>query len=338
MDALHQLELTWILFLQSLGGWVAAPSRLISMLGQEEFFMLVMPALYWSLDAGLGFRVGLMLLLSNGVNMIAKAAFHSPRPYWIDARVKGYAAESSFGLPSNHAQCATSIWGLIAAKDRETWLRIILVVVIFLIGLSRIFLGVHFISDVVAGWLIGGVLVWIFVKVERPIVDWLRSLSLAQMAALAVISTILLVVASLIPVMALGSWQLPAEWQQNALADQPASEVNPLDISGTFTIAGTWLGFLLGAAWLYHRQGGFDASGTPRERLLRYFIGAAGVLVLWFGLGQIFPRQSDVLSYSLRFFRYTLVGLWMSAVAPLVFERLGIARGSRVKVASLSTQ
>jgi hypothetical protein len=47
-----------------------------------------------------------------------------------------------------------------------------------------------------------------------------------------------------------------------------------------------------------------------------------GILALYLGLGQIFPRNADLLSYILRFVRYTLIGLWVAWLGPLVFEKL----------------
>jgi hypothetical protein len=44
-----------------------------------------------------------------------------------------------------------------------------------------------------------------------------------------------------------------------------------------------------------------------------------GILILWRGLGAIFPRDENLISYLLRYFRYTLVGLWISAAAPWLF-------------------
>lgn len=326
MDALHQFEIDLILFLQSLGAWFAEPMRLVSMLGSEDFFMLVMPSIYWCINSALGFRVGLILILSNGVSAMLKLVFHTPRPYWFNADINGYASESHFGLPSTHSLCAASIWGMLAAASRKTWERAFLIAIIFLIGFSRIFLGVHFISDVLAGWLVGGLLLYLFLKVERPVVKWLRTLSLPQMLALALGTAVLVALMTLLPAAALGRLQVPAAWVENALADQPEGEVDPLNIDGAFTLSGTWFGMLAGGAWMFHRKGFFDASGTPRQRLLRYLIGVAGIFLLWFGLGQVFPRGDDLVSYALRFFRYTLVGLWISALAPLLFERLGLTR------------
>ena len=327
MDILHQLEIAWMLVLQSITAWLVLPMQLVTMLGQEEFYMLVMPALYWSLDAGLGLRVGILLLLGNQVNTIAKLAFHSPRPYWYDPRIKGLASEASYGLPSNHAQNAASIWGLLAVSIRQTWVRVILGILIFLIGLSRIILGVHFISDVVIGWAFGGLLLWLFLKLEKPVAGWLRARTLPETLGIILASTALLIGLVLLTSAATGDQPIPSAWTQNALISQPdSSAINPRDISGAFTIAGTWLGLLSGVAWLYHHQGGLKTSGTPGQRILRYLVGAAGVFVLYYGLGTVFPRNADVLSYSLRLIRYTLVGLWISAVAPLVFARLGLVQ------------
>lgn len=338
MDALYQLEILWIIFVQSIGAWLQEPMRMISMLGQEDFYMLVMPILYWSIDSTLGLRVAAMLLLSNGLNSVFKVSMHSPRPYWYDARIKTFAVETSFGAPSGHAQHAASIWGLIAASIKRTDGKVLLILVILLIGLSRIYLGVHFISDVLTGWAIGGVTLLVFLKIEKPVVRWLKKRSLAQMLLLSLITSILLGGALLLATTAASRWQIPQAWQANAQLAQIENEIEPYNNDGAFTIAGTWLGLMAGAAWLYHRQGGFDTSGTAGQRLLRYGIGVAGIFVFWFVLGRVFPREADALSFALRYLRYTLVGLWISAAAPVLFERLGLANGQKQRIAPLSTK
>ena len=337
MDALHQLELAWMLILQNVTSWLVLPMHLFSALGQEDFYMLVLPAIYWSLDAGLGIRVGILMLFGNQVNTIAKLAVHSPRPYWLDARIKGLAAESSFGFPSNHAQNAASIWGLLATATKQKWVKILLAGLIFFIGFSRIVLGVHFISDVIAGWAIGGLLLWFFLRIEKPFKDWLRGQSLPVLLGLILASTILFIGLVLVTASATRSVAIPAAWAQTALISQPAGgEIDPQNINGAFTAAGTWLGFLSGAAWLFHRQGKFISEGTPGQRLMRYLVGAVGVFVLYYGLGSLFPRNADILSYGLRLIRYTLIGLWISALAPLVFERFGLTQKPAGEVPPLS--
>lgn len=167
MESVHNLEIAITLFLQSLGSWIQAPANFFSFLGSEEFYFLIMPALYWCIDASMGLRIGLILTISSTLNAVLKLGFHSPRPYWIDPRVHAYALESTFGLPSGHAQNAAAIWGLIGVLSHRAWLVWVSGIIIFIIGISRVFLGVHFFSDVLLGWMVGGLILWLFCKI-RP--------------------------------------------------------------------------------------------------------------------------------------------------------------------------
>ena len=63
----------------------------------------------------------------------------------------------------------------------------------------------------------------------------------------------------------------------------------PFRSKDTFTSAGSFFGLAAGAAWIAAR-GGFQTSGPLEKRALRYVIGLIGILILWFGLGQLFPR------------------------------------------------
>lgn len=328
MENLYELELWLISLLQTLGGWLTGPMRAVTMLGNEEFNLLAMPALYWCVNAGLGLRMAIILLFSTVSTAALKFAFHSPRPYWLGARVQGLSSETTFGLPSTHAANAMAVWGVPFTFFKSGAVRVVLAVVIFLIGFSRIYLGVHFISDVLAGWLVGGLLLFAYLRLEAPILVRLRKLSLINLVLLALVSSLLLIVFCMTAQAFASEWQVPAVWVQNALAASP-EPIDPFNIETAFTAAGTWFGMLAGIAWLYHRQGRmFDTSGTVTQRVLRFVIGLVGVFILWYLLGKVFPRDLDWISFSLRFVRYTLVGLWVSALAPLLFQRMGLANRS----------
>ncbi len=325
MDQLHSMEIAVTLFFQSLGGWLTGPMRFFSFFGREEFYLLLMPILYWCVDAAVGLRVGVMLLLAQFTNSFLKLALHGTRPYWFDTRVRALSTETSFGIPSGHSESAAGIWGLMAVLARKGWITAGCLAVIVLVGLSRIYLGVHFLTDVLSGWLIGGLLVLAFIRWEPAVTRWLKTLPLGALVGLAALTSLGTILVSLLPLAIWPNYTVPAIWEQNALAAAPGVKIDPLSIEGVFTIGGTWFGLLAGAAYLYHRWGGFDAGGTGKQRLLRYLIGLVGVLALWYGLGAVFPRSADWVGYTLRYFRYTLIGLWISALAPLLFARLGIA-------------
>ncbi len=317
-----------ILQIQGLGDWLSAPMQFFSFLGTEDFYLLIMPALVWCVDFSLGIRVGLMLLLSGSVNTISKLAFHDPRPFWISRQVRGYAFESSFGLPSGHAQNAVAIWGLLAASIRKGWGWISAIGVMALIGFSRVYLGVHFPTDVVVGWLIGAIILALFLRLDRPVTLGLSNLSFWQIGfVLITLSALIIAAGALIRYRLLASgWRLPLIWQENASAAFPGMEkIDPAGLSGLVTAASSLFGFGIGAAWMRTR-GGFDASGSLQKRASRFVLGIAGVLVLAFGLGAVFPDGEYLAAYFLRFLRYSLVTAWISGLAPYLFVRLGLAK------------
>jgi len=322
MEIVQQFEIAVTLFLQSLGNWLSTPMKAFTFLGEEEFFLIIMPALYWCLSAVVGLRVAAMLLFSNVVNTFFKLLLHSPRPYWVDNRVEAMIGETSFGMPSGHAQHAASVWGMLAANIRRKWFTIVMVLVIFFIGLSRIYLGVHFTSDVIVGWAVGALLLLAVFAAEKPVITWFRRLSPTIQIVAVFISAVLMILVSLSPLAIFSGYQVPAEWTANALAAIPDHPINPLDPTGAFTVAGTWFGMAAGAAWIFAFRGGLNTSGPVWKRAARYVVGIIGVAVIYLGLGAIFPREADLISYSLRFIRYALIGWWVSMLAPLLFIKL----------------
>jgi membrane-associated phospholipid phosphatase len=310
------------IFFQSFGGWLKTPMEVFSFFGTETFFLLLLPALFWCMEAGIGLRVGVILLLSASVNNALKMLFYGSRPYWYSADVIAYAVETSFGLPSGHAQIAFGVWGMLAAGIRKWWGWPIAILIILLIGISRLYLGVHFPHDVFFGWLIGALLLWLVLRFWEPVSARLKKMGLRQQILASFLGSLILILFSLIPFLRLKitNWQLPEAWASYAK--------DAVSLSVTFTSAGMFFGLLAGMAW-FNRQGGFDAGGPLRKRILRYIMGFAGVLVFYLGLKVLFeliaPNAEALIPYILRYIRYALVGAWISAGAPWLFVRLNLA-------------
>lgn len=323
---IHLFEIPITLYLQSLGAWLILPMKFFTELGSETFYLLLLPALLWCVDFTLGIRIGAMLLMSNSLNAAFKLLFLSPRPYWFDPQVKAWVSESSFGLPSGHAQNAASIWGLLAVSLKKKPWKVLMFAVIFLIGLSRIFLGVHFTSDVLLGWLIGFGLLAVFLRVEQPIRRQLKQKSFSQLVQISLLSTLAIGGLPLLVLLVVQNFQVPALWVENAQAAFSGAVVAPLNPEGVFTLAGTWLGTALGLSFLITRYGGLNTSGPLLQRALRYLLGGVGLVILWYGLKLIFPAPASWVGYSFRFIRYALVGLWTAAAAPILFFKLNLAK------------
>lgn len=321
MQTLIDFGVSLVIALQSLGEWQVPIMNFFSQLGTEDFFFLVLPLIFWSVDSALGIRVGFILVISSFVNLLGKVGFAGPRPYWVSSHVQPWWPETSFGIPSGHAQHAMSVWGIIAVYKKEKWIIVISAILIFMIGFSRLVLGSHFPHDVILGWLLGAFLLWLYVRYWDSTVAWLSGRTFPQQVGIAFLVSMIFIVLGLAVTGWRSDFQLPESWLTNAL--RSGIEPDPVDPNGVFTSAGTFFGLAVGAAWT-HLRGGYQAEGPAWKRVLRYFVGLLGVLILWQGLGAVFPRGDGVLVYSLRFLRYTLVGWWVSGGAPWLFQHFNL--------------
>ena len=329
VDTLLFEQAQWIAAFQAVSSWLAGFAQTITYLGNEEFYLFVAPVIFWCFSTRVGLRIGIYLMLSGGINSALKILFVQPRPYWIDPQVVAFSIESSFGLPSGHAQHATVFWGALAASASQPAANILAVLLIFLIGASRVLLGVHFISDVLAGWLIGALLLYVFLSLEKPVVSWLkREVFTNQLLYLFGGSLLLGGIGVLARSFNIG-WDMSAEWLTNAIAASPdGTAPDPMALSTLITNAGAFFGLASGAVWI-ERQGGFDPGGLAWKRLARFLLGVLGVAILWFGLGMVFPCGESFLPYVLRYIRYALVGLWVTGLAPWLFLRFNLANSTR---------
>lgn len=301
--------------LQERFGWLTPVMSAVTFLGDEEFYLLLLPIVYWVVSRRIGIRLGVMLLLTAGVNSLLKLGFTTPRPAYLDPGLE-LAREHSFGLPSGHAQNAAAVWGVLAASLRSWPVRIGLVALIVAIGWSRIHLGAHFLEDAVVGWMVGLLLVLLYLWIAPRGARWVRRLSLGEQIFGAVAASLLLIAPALI----LSNRLINVDFLWPGVVD--AAEL--VGASGVVTAAATLAGFAIGLAVL-HARGGFDHRGPLERRLLRLVVGLVGLVALWQGLGVLFPGGEEPLALVLRYLRYALVGLWVGGLAPLLFRRFGLA-------------
>lgn len=130
----------------------------ISMLSTIAVFILFL--VYWCMDRKTG-RFGLLCFsLGQFMNQTCKAIFCIPRPWIRNEAIhpSEHAIESASGysFPSGHSQTAMSSYGALSVKGTTSrCIRVILLVCILLVGLSRNYLGVHTPQDVLAGFGMG---------------------------------------------------------------------------------------------------------------------------------------------------------------------------------------
>lgn len=315
-----------VVWLQESAGWLTPVMRAITHLGDEEFYLLAFPLLYWCVHPRTGLRLGVILLVSSSLNGALKLAFATPRPYWLGGGIDAGALEPSFGTPSGHAQNGVAVWGLLAHETGRRWTWVAAGLLAFALGLSRVHLGAHFAGDVVAGWLAGALLLAAFVRLRPPTAAWLARRSATGVAAVSLAAGLALVTVGALAMLGSAAFELPADWVAAAGAAGQA-ELDPRTLRAVVTPAGALAGLGLGVVVL-RAGGGFVVAASGWRVVLRYPLGVAGVILLWAGLDAALPGGDTLVGVGARFLRYGLVGAWIGGLAPLLFVRIGLARAA----------
>ncbi|MBQ6425567.1 MAG: phosphatase PAP2 family protein [Clostridia bacterium] len=161
-------EASLIVFLQShMDAFATAAASFLSMLGEEYLLVPVMGFLYWCYDKELGKTVGINLVTAFSWNAMLKNCFFRRRPYFDDPRIKCLKVvdpdapaddivAQGWSFPSGHSTNSAAVYSTLPFCRRRSFaLRIIGIVIPLLVGVSRFCLGVHYPTDVLAGWLLG---------------------------------------------------------------------------------------------------------------------------------------------------------------------------------------
>jgi undecaprenyl-diphosphatase len=143
--------------------WVEAMFRDLTSLGSPVVLALITIAVvgYLWLERKRGTALFLVLAVVGGAMLetLLKLGFARPRPELVSHLVD----VTSFSFPSGHATMATITYltlGVLLARVQERrrmklYLLAVAILVALIVGISRVYLGVHWPTDVLAGWCIG---------------------------------------------------------------------------------------------------------------------------------------------------------------------------------------
>ncbi len=274
--------------------------NIITEFGYELVALSIICIIFWSVNKVLAYKMGFAFFASGMLVQGLKITFRIQRPWVLDPEFKpveaAKATATGYSFPSGHTQCATTLFGSLAIFLKKTWMKIICVVMFLLVGLSRMYLGVHTPKDVVVSMLLTLVCVFVFYSLFDKIkdnkkYDWLITLVLVAISLGVALYSIIL--------------------EKNGVITDPKYA---LDCCKT---GGAGLGFAL--AWFAERKWiDYDVK-TPEKwmQVVKIVIGIAVALALKEVPKMLFDDTAVV-----GFIRYALVTSWIVGVFPLIVKKV----------------
>ncbi|MFZ9703763.1 MAG: phosphatase PAP2 family protein [Bacilli bacterium] len=266
----------------------------ITEFGDETVFLILAAFIYWTIDKKYAYRLIMFFLYGAVLNGSLKFLTNSPRPHVeFPERIDLVGAGSGgTSLPSGHAQNSTTLALTLNEKKAQVgkWFTPFLTVMVIFVMLSRIYLGEHYLTDVIFGYAIAFTfytLVNQFLN-KKTIPSWLPFLPFILMIPVALLT-------------------------------------NDKNVYVAFaSLIGFTVGYQLEARWIK-----FQEKGTWQTALIKMALGIGIALALRIGLKELFslglysadfeanPILTDQL---LDFIRYFVIAIWMTLGAPWVFK------------------
>lgn len=279
-------------------------ANIASAVGEQTFVIAVILYIFYNYDKKKGFGLFTSVLFAVLGMGILKAIVRAPRPFQVLESIGGKRLETATGysFPSGHTTTGSAFYTALALTYKKRSVSIFCAVMMVLVGLSRLYLGVHWPIDVFAGLLLGVTVSFVVSRYLNALYDdkqkrirlsmWIGSLSLVAGAITAILLNLSLI-----------------------------DEVAFTDLMKVFALGGGgYLGFVL-----ENKKVGFIVEEKRSKQILRYLLGLIGILV-FMGAKAVIPESLYALG---AFLRYTMVGLWATGLYPLIGKNLRLFAGSR---------
>ena len=292
-------------------------------LDSMPWYFIIISVITLGLHPRYGVRLATLFGLNSGLNEAVKLACHLPRPYWVSAAVTAYSSGSSFGFPSGAAMYGAAMYGYIAVVIRKWWVVLVCIIMLLTAGISRFLLGIHFVLDVLGGWILGFLLLAVFLlampRAEAFAARLSRPARIALFVAVAAVPLLLVIP----PYLSLAGWQLPAAWAALAL-QQTGRPIDPAVIQYAYGASGIILGSLCGYECT-RSYGGWNPPRDLKRRVMILVPGTLSVLVVDSGI----PVVWDILGITAAipelatFLSMAVVTFWLMACVPLLAKKAG---------------
>jgi membrane-associated phospholipid phosphatase len=293
--------------------------ELFTMFGEELLVIAVLGGIYWTISKKKGELLGITVFISLGVNSFIKMIFMRPRPFMVDDTITNLRPETSGGysFPSGHTQSASTLFFGVYQFFKNRVLLVLAIVITVMVALSRVYIGVHYPTDVIVGALLGF------------IITYYGFLWLTKMKNLDKFYNKLLIIANTLLIVML-VYNLFAV--NNGTFD---SQLFYFNTEALAKMIGVLVGFVIGVK-IEKKYVNFDNHKILYKNLIRFVLGVVAVLIVRILLKEVFHLIVDpenlidnqpFLSFLATIFDYLRYGIMVIVgigIYPIVFKKLNI--------------
>jgi len=271
---------------------------LITRLGEETVGVVILCAIFWCISKRIAYVIGIAYFLSGLTVQGMKICFRIDRPWVIDPALNPVPSaleySTGYSFPSGHTQSAAALFGALGAQLKQRAFMAVCFMLPVLVAFSRLYLGVHTLTDVVTSLAISFIIIFITLKV-------MKSDEICKKREL-IISLLMILYAVAVIVVAAILYS-NGTIEQNYIAD-------------CLKAAGAGIGFATG---MFIERVYIDFSVKTKNLLwqaIKFVLGFAGVLAIKEGLKLLIGT-----SLPADMFRYFLMLLWVTVLYPLIIKR-----------------
>ena len=271
---------------------------LITRLGEETVGVVLLCLVFWCISKRVAYVLGISFFLSSLTVQGMKICFRIDRPWILDPALRPVQSaldnSTGYSFPSGHTQSATAIFGALGVQIKKKPVKILCFLVPLLVAFSRMYLGVHTLTDVAASLLISFLLILLTVKVlsrgeADKKMDFFVSLFVVLYAAVVIIIAVVL---------------------------RSSGTIEQKYVADCIKAAGAGVGF---AAGMFIERAYINFSVKSKNiffQAIKYILGIAGVLAIQEGLKPVIGSGLGA-----DMFRYFLMLMWVTVLYPLVIKR-----------------
>lgn len=277
--------------------------RCITFLGEQYFIIVIIMVAYFLLDKKAGQRIVFAMVATICLNNSIKGLVKYARPFVYDPTLEpaknAIKGATGYSFPSGHTQNATTAYASLALNIKNKKITIIAIIIILLVGLSRLYLGVHYPKDVLFGFLFGIICSFSTYFTHKRIENNSKKQFLTYLVTLLIFLPFLFVF-----------------WTNNY------DELILLkDFYVSYSVS---MGLVLGM-YLEHRFVNFEKSPELKTNIKRLLGCVVTLLIVYVSLKllfklSIFPQESNVLKIIFDSIRYFFVGFMSLGIYPIIFK------------------